>query len=111
MGRNDTRIPMLGIPEPHYQCAGYHVFNVEANADNHSRNYDEGYRRAEELFWVTLYDRDSNEECTDFFCQQCLEALGKKTGSKKTLTQVIEAKTREALEEAHSKMLKTLHVR
>ena len=99
-----------GIPEPHYQCAGQLVFNVDANAEIHTRNRDDGYRTASHLFWVTLRDRESGEECTDFFCQECLESMGKKTGGKKTLRQVMEASIQQELEETRRKVMRTFRV-
>ena len=109
MAGNERNIPATAIPEPHYQCAGYEVFNVGANADSHPMRYDEGFLKAGDLFWVTLDDRESGESCTDFFCKQCVESLGKKIGGKRPLAQVIREKAQDALDEAGKKMIGMLH--
>ena len=110
MTTRDRNIPLnISIPEPHYQCAGFDTFSAEANGDNHSSRYDEGYRKARELYWVMLIDRESEESCTDFFCEECIVDLGKKTGGKKTLAQVIGEKTQETLDEAVKKMMRMMH--
>ena len=83
------------LPEPHYQCAGINTFRTAAIADNHPRFSDDGFRKASELFWVNLEERESDESCTDFFCAPCVGAMGRKTGGKKTLQQALERLTSE----------------
>ena len=110
MATDYRRIPATWMPKPHYRCAGKDTFRVSANDHTHPRD-DGGFRKAGELFWVTLRDPECEEECTDFFCQECLEALGKKTGGKKTLADAILVRTQDALEEAQRKILQTLQDR
>lgn len=84
------------LPEPRYRCAGIDIFRPAAIEDVHPRFADEGYRRAGELFWVTLEDRECEESCTDFFCQGCIEAMGRKTGNKTSLQGALEERIAEA---------------
>ena len=93
---NEIPIRQSHLPEPRYQCAGIDVFRPAAIEDVHPRSGDDGFRKADELFWVTLEDREGEENCTDFFCEGCTQAMGRKTGSKKTLQKAVEEKIHEA---------------
>lgn len=94
----ETEIPIREshLPEPRYRCAGIGIFHPAPIADVHPRFVDDGFRKADELFWVTLEDRECEESCTDFFCQGCIEAMGRRTGGKKTLQRALEEKIGEA---------------
>ena len=101
------------LPEPRYQCAGAadNIFRTAAISEVHPRFAgDDGFHPAGELYWVTLVDRECEESCTDFFCSECIQAMGKKTSGKTNLQKALTDRIRGEAVEAGTSIAKFMKI-
>ena len=80
----------LGIPTAHYQCEGaYDIAGQLCKLGDIHFQYN-NYFEAKDLYYITLIDRAEKEECTGFFCEDCIKAFNRKPNPKRSLQAVFD---------------------
>ena len=67
------------------------------------------WRLPEDLYYDELVEKASNTESHGFFCQNCIEAFGRKTTNKTTLKQAIREQMEEQLRKAAVETARLMH--
>ena len=101
-----TNALAMRIPEPRFICESVE-FGAAATSEIHF--HDEGYRPPADLYYDELVERETETESHGFFCQDCIEAFGRKTTNKTTLKQAIREQMEEQLRKAAVETARLMH--
>ena len=89
----------MHIPEPRFICESVE-FGAAATSEIHFGINEDGCRLPADLYYDELVEKETKTESRGFFCQDCIEAFGRKTTNKTTLKQAIREQMEEQLRKA-----------
>ena len=89
----------MHIPEPRFICESVE-FGAAATSEIHFGIQEDGCRLPADLYYDELVEKETETESHGFFCQDCIEAFGRKTTNKTTLKQAIREQMEEQLRKA-----------
>ena len=95
----------MHIPEPRFICESVE-FGAAATSEIHFGINEDGCRLPADLYYDELVEKETETESHGFFCQDCIEAFGRKTTNKTTLKQAIREQMEEAIREQMEKQLR-----
>ena len=110
-GTATTKAINVGMmPEARFQCEGAAGTLTADRMDAvHFRDDTGGYRPPSELYHAELVEEDT--QWNGFFCQECLEAFGKKPGKRPSLLKVIEERIEQHQREINEKFIRALRMK